>query len=806
MTSPAGKRLRILGSVLSLLVLLAGGAYFWFYAQLRSSLPQLDGSAALSGLSAQVSVTRDALGVPTIKAATRLDAARALGYLHAQDRFFQMDLLRRRGAGELAELFGKVALPLDKSTRRHGFRALAGRVFSSLDPAGRDLLTSYTAGVNAGLAALKKKPFEYLVLRQEPAPWLPEDSILIIYAMTLDLQDSSGTYELSLATLRDQLGTAGVAFFAPLISPGDAALDGSTAPLAPLPPPSNLDLRAPAKAARISPLRADALLAVQEPRESDLSPGSNNFALAGAHTATGAALVANDPHLDLAVPNIWYRAALEWREPTASRLIGVTLPGLPFLVIGSNGHIAWGLTDAYADTGDLVSINVNAIDHTLYKVPGKTELLEIEKRRDSIRVKGGDPVTIETPWTAWGPILATDGEGRPLAYHWTAHDPAATNLEFQQLESAQTVAAAVKIAHRSGIPAHNFVVGDSAGSVAWTIIGRLPMRVGFDGRLPTSWSFGDRRWDGFLPPDDVPAVVEPASGRVWTANNRILGGAALTLAGDGGYAAPPRAAQIRDGLATLENAGPKDLLGIQLDDRALFLERWQKLLLTVLTPEVVAQKPARAELRRLAENWGASANIHSAGYRLVRAFRSRTTELALTPIFAGCVEQLPTFDWSRFHYEDALWTLLHEKPAHLLDPKYASWDALLLAAADGVIADLDQQGVPLAQATWGRRNTARIMHPFGRMLPAWLGGWLNMPADQLAGDVNMPRIQTPSFGPSMRYAVSPGREEEGLFQMSGGQSGHPLSPYYRAGHSNWVQGKPGPLLPGPAVHTLTLTP
>jgi penicillin amidase len=806
MTSPAGQRLRILGSVLSLLVLLAGLAFAWGYAQLRGSLPQLDGAAALPGLGAPVTVTRDALGVPTIQAATRADVARALGYLHAQDRFFQMDLLRRRGAGELAELFGKVALPLDRSTRRHAFRALAQKVLARLNPEERAVLTAYAAGANAGLASLKKKPFEYFVLRALPAPWQPEDSVLVMYAMTLDLQDSTGSYELSLATLRDQLGTAGVAFFAPLSTPADAALDGSTAPLAPIPPASVIDLRTPAKVTRRSLPLASPRLAAIEPCEPDLSPGSNNFALSGTHTANGAGLVANDPHLDLNVPNIWYRAALEWREPAASRLVGVTLPGLPFVVIGSNGHIAWGLTDAYADTGDLVTIDVNVIDHSLYKIPSQTDLLEIEKRSDVIRVKGSDPVRLETPWTAWGPIVATDGKGRPLAYHWISDDPAATNLDFMLLESVQTVGAAVAIAHRSGIPAHNFVVADSTGAVAWTIIGRLPKRVGFDGRLPTSWTFGDRRWDGFLPPDEVPAVISPASGRVWTANNRILGGPALALIGDGGYASPPRAAQIRDDLATLEKAKPQDLLNIQLDDRAFFLDRWQKLLLTVLTPEAVAEKPARAELRRLAEHWGAVASIDSAGYRLVRAFRSHATDLALTPIFAPCVEQMPAFDWGRFHYEDALWRLLQEKPLHLLDPKYASWDALLLDAADATIAEMDKQGLSLAQATWGKRNTARIMHPFGRMLPAWLGGWLNMPADQLAGDVNMPRIQTPSFGPSMRYAVSPGHEAEGLFQMSGGQSGHPLSPYYRAGHENWVHGTPVPLLPGPTVHTLTLTP
>ena len=235
MSTPAGKRFRLLASTLSVLVLLAAVAVGWFYREMRASLPRLDGTAALPGLSANVTVARDALGVPWVRGASRADVARALGYLHAQDRFFQMDLLRRRGAGELAELFGKAALPLDQSTRVHGFRQLAEKVYARIAPAERALLENYTAGVNAGLAALSQKPFEYLVLRTTPRPWRPEDSILVIYAMTLDLQDSTGAYELSLATLRDQLGFAGVAFFAPVSTPDDAALDGTTAALAPLP-------------------------------------------------------------------------------------------------------------------------------------------------------------------------------------------------------------------------------------------------------------------------------------------------------------------------------------------------------------------------------------------------------------------------------------------------------------------------------------------------------------------------------------------------------------------------------------------
>ena len=818
MKPPLLPRFRLLASVVSVLLVLGALLIGWFYFQLRASLPQLDGAATVRGLDAAVTIERDALGVPTVRGTDRADVARALGFLHGQERFFQMDLLRRRAAGEFAELFGSAALPLDRRNRAHGFRPLAREVLARLEPDRRALLESYTAGVNAGLAALGKKPFEYGVLRATPQPWQPEDSLLVIYAMTLDVQDATGVYERSLAAVRDRFGGDALAFFAPLVTPDDAALDGTTAPLAPMPSAKVIDLRNSA-IARVSsaPRRSAPALALDTARDAGVFPGSNSFALTGAHTANGAPLLANDPHLDLRVPNLWYRAVLAWTADGAShRLVGATLPGLPFVVIGSNGHIAWGLTATYADTGDVVAVEVNAVAPSLYKLPGHDELVEIEKRASVIRVKGEKPVTLETSWTHWGPIVGTDDKERPLAYHWIAYDPAATNLEFIRLETATTAAEAVDIAHHTGIPAQNFLVADDTGHIAWTIMGPLPKRVGFDGRLPTSWSYGDRHWEGFLPPGEVPTLLSPdrspatpgpaRDGRLWTANQRLLGGDALALLGDGGYSTPPRAAQIRDDLAHLEQATPQDLLGIQLDDRAVFLGRWQTLLRTVLAPDAVAAKKSRAELRRQVEAWDGRAGADSVGYRLVRAFRDQTIARVFPPLFAACEDAMADFDWSRFNIEPALWTMLHERPAHLLNPEFKTWDALLLAAADAVVSDLQRQDTPLARATWGRRNTAHIRHPLSRAFPHWLTGWLDLPADPLPGDVNMPRVQTPSFGASLRLVVSPGHEEDGLFEMPGGESGHPLSPFYRAGHEAWVRGEPTPLLPGKTRHTLTLQP
>ncbi len=813
MSPAAAKRLRLLASALSLLVLAVLVAGGWFYFRLRASLPQLDGPVKIAGLAAPVTVERDALGVPTIRAQSRLDAARALGWLHGQDRFFQMDLLRRRSAGELAELVGAVALPLDRGVRLHQFRALAAKITAGFSAEHRALLDAYAAGVNAGLAALGEKPFEYLVLRTAPQPWRPEDSMLVNFSMWLDLQDDKGRYEHTLMTIRDQFGADSLAFFAPLLTPTDAALDGTTAPAASPPGPKVIDLRTRPKLSAISPTRTSHGFFSADLRDGATGIGSNAFALAGAHTATGAGLVANDMHLNLAVPNIWYRASLEFSTSTpvssenaARKITGVTLPGTPLVVAGSNGQIAWGLTDAYADTGDLVVVDLVPGSHGVYNAPGHDVPLEIDVRKETIVVKGGDPVPVECPWTIWGPIVGENEKHLPLAYHWLAHDPAATNLGLLELENATDVKTAVDIAHRAGVPELNFVVADSAGQIAWTIAGQLPKRVGYDGRLPTNWSFGDRRWDGLLSPGEVPSVVAPAAGRVWSANQRAVGGDGLAAIGDGGYVRGARAAQVRDDLASLEHAAPRDLLGVQLDDRALFLAAWQKLLVDTLAPTVVAQKNSRAELRALAEKWEGRASVDSVSYRLVRAFRTAVRTRVWAPIFQPCIDADEGFDWNRLDLETATWTLLKERPAHLLNPNFTSWDALLVAAADDVVAGMEQQHVPLNRATWGARNTTHIIHPLARALPAWLTGWLNMPAEPVAGDTDMPRVVGPSFGASERFVVSPGHEAEGIFEMPGGQSGHPLSPFFRAGYEAWVRGEPTPFLPGPTAHTLTLQP
>ena len=800
---PIRRAAKILGILCLAAALVAAALGAWVRQRVKASLPQLDGAASVRGLSAPVTVSRDALGVPTLSGSNRLDLARATGWIHAQDRFFQMDTLRRRGAGELAELFGKAALPLDKEARMHGFKELARQVIERESPEHRALMEAYADGVNQGLAGLAARPWEYAVLRTAPRPWTPEDTVLITYAMTLDLQESTGRYVRNLATVRNTLGRAALAFFAPLSTPGDAPMDGSVSPPAPIPAAVDLDLRS--RETGEGPPTAQVPDAAR-PWQESMSPGSNCFAVAGSLAKAGGALVASDVHLRLSVPNIWYRISLKWpgHEET-----GVTIAGAPVLVAGSTGRIAWGFTNSNAGVGDILVINPS-ISPDLYHGPDKGALVPYVHRRETVPVRGSKPEMMDFLWTVWGPVVGETPDGRVMVFHWTEDDPSATNMDIFELEDAATVGEAVAVSHRMGIPAQNFVVADSAGRIAWTVAGRLPRRVGYDGRLPVSWAFGDRRWEGLLPPDEVPTLSTPADGLLWTANNRTVGGKSLETLGDSGYAIAARARQIRDDLLALSHKGkaiePRDLLDIQLDDRALLLTRWRDLLLTTLTPKVVAEKPARAAILQSVQKWEGRAQTDSVSYRVVRAFRQAVARRVFDPVFRPCLDSDPGFSWLRLNYEEPLETILRERPAHLLDPSFSSFDQLLAAAVDDVSELYAQQGADPRTATWGQHNTARIEHPFAAALPRWASRWLAMPADPLDGDDHMPRVQDPSFGVSVHFVVSPGREGEGVLEMPGGQCANPLSPYFSAGHEAWVRGDPQPFLPGAADHTLSLDP
>jgi penicillin amidase len=776
----------------------------------------MDGERALAGLGAPVRIERDALGVPVVRGGSRLDVARATGFLHAQERFFQMDLLRRSAAGELAALFGRAALEMDREARVIRPRLVARRAVKALQADERDLLAAYTAGVNAGLAALGAPPFEYLALRSEPAEWRDEDSLLCALAMYRDLQGGQPRQESVLGLLRETLPPALADFLAPVGTEWDAPIEGEPIAMPAMPGPEVVDLRktkpavAAAQAAEPEPLAFGGFPVAFRPAgpDDDLVRGSNNWAVAGTHTVHGGALLANDMHLGISVPNTWYRLSLVFPGADGERRVtGVTLPGAPFVVTGSNGHVAWGFTNSEGDWADLVLLERDPRRFDAYLTPEGPRTLE--RGVETIEVKGEKAATLNVESTTWGPVLDIDHRGRRRALAWVALREGGLDAALYRMEAARDLDEAQALAAEAGIPNQNFVAADAAGRVGWTIIGRIPRRVGHDGSVPASWADGKNAWDGWLAAEEYPRVVDPPGGRVWTANARVVVGEKLVKVGVGGYDLGARQGQIRDGLLAIDKASEDDMLRVQLDDRALFLARWQKLLLDVLGPDAVAKDPRRAEARRLVEAWGGRASIDSVGYRVVRAFRERVRGLVLDPLLAPARAKdgkrvrpgtAPNARW-----EGPVWALVTERPAHLLDPKHPSWDALLLAAADAVLEELTKDGRRLADRTWGERNTTLIQHPLSRAVPQ-LGGLLDMPREALPGDSHMPRFQSPSAGASERFAVSPGREELGYFHMPCGESGHPLSTHYADGHAAWAKGEKTPFLPGPAVNVLTLVP
>ena len=776
--------------VLALLALLAA---VWL---LRGSLARLDGELALAGLSAPVQVQRDALGTATVDAANEADAARALGFVHAQERYFEMDLLRRSAAGELSALFGPIAIERDKAVRVHRLRARADDSLDAVAGERLPVLEAYRDGVNAGLAALGRKPWPYLLLQAEPEPWTVTDTALAGYAMFFDLQDETNSRELALWRIRENVPAALYALLAMDGSQWDAPLVGDARGNVALPGPDVLDLR------KLPAPEEKGDFEVSEPA----APGSNNFAVSGQRTADGRAIVADDMHLGLRAPNLWFRARLRYADTRAPGgkvdVSGFTLPGIPAVIVGSNGHVAWGFTNSYGDWLDFYRVDWANKARTRYRVTDGQQALRVTS--EWIRVKGGPSVELKVRETRWGPITAELDDKTSLALRWTAQLPGALNFGLADLAFAGGLDEGLAAADLAGIPAQNLVIGDSRGRIGWRLTAQLPERAGrCTATAPLAPADGCR-WSGWLPPTENPSLIDPTDGVLWTANNRTLDGEALALVGDAGYANGARAMQIRDALRAKGKLKEADLLAIQLDDRALFLARWHQALMDEAARHPGTEITALADAARV---WDGRASVDSVSYRIVRGWRLAVIERIQNGLMAPAQVALG----DRFvmpdlpQMESVAWPLLQQRPMHLLPRKFESWDALLADAARDVHGALTAQG-PLSERTWGERNTADICHPLAAALPRLARGWLCMPADPLAGDGNMPRVQAPAFGASQRMVVSPGHEADSIIHMPGGQSGHPLSPFWGAGHAAWVRGEPTPFLPGEAGYRLKLSP
>jgi penicillin G amidase len=702
-------------------------------------------------------------------------------------------------------------------------------VVAEMTPKAREVIDAYAAGVNAGLTGLGAKPFEYLLLRQEPRPWLAEDSLLVVLSMFITLQDYDGSYESTLATMSEVMPEAMVDLLVPDGTEWDTPVVGASFSVPPIPGPDVYDLRTrrsgkkeriqlpPPRQETSMPALSSGLWALGSGLpalgiDRNDAVGSNNWVISGRLTTDGAPLLANDMHLTVRVPNTWYRASLEWPlddargrpDPSGPlRLIGITLPGVPALVVGSNTHVAWGFTNTYADWSDIILLDVDPTDASRYRTPAGWR--SFDRHDEMIEVAGGNPEHLPVSWTIWGPVIAPDHRGRPRAIRWVAHDVARLAVASAALETAQTVDQAFDAVNGLGAPGQNFVVADTQGHIGWTVYGSIPRRIGFDGRLPQSWADGSRAWDGWLLPSEYPRIRDPESGRIWTANARVVDGDMLRALGDGSYEVGSRARIIRDRLMTKERFGASDLLDIQLDTSATFLARWRDLILRTLTPAAIGGSQPRMQFRDLVDRtWDGRASAGSAGYRLTRLFREEVSNAVIAFVLAECYEADATFDYRTVRRrEGPIWKLVTEQPMHLLDPEYATWDALLVAAVDRVIVRAGSEGG--LTEPWSRSNITAYRHPLSSAVP-FFGARLDMPLQPIDGDLYTPSMHWGANAPSERMIVSPGREASGIMHMPTGQSGHPLSPYYANSHRAWVNGEATPFLPGATEHTLTLTP
>lgn len=746
-------------------------AFAGAFVVLNQSLPQLDGTVQSKPLSQPAKLERDDLGQAVIHAATRDDAAYALGFAHAQDRFFQMDIQRRVAAGELSVWVGKRAIMADKKARFHQFRNRAQHILSNLPAPQRRLLTRYSQGVNDALLAFGSKPPEYWLTNFDPAPWSPEDSLLVVFSMYLDLQAEQ---------LELDLARTGVArYFGPQMLPFlqqsssyQAALDGSR--IAPYSGP-------------VPPL--DKVNKTTWHGSPPPEVGSNNWAVSGKRTDSGSAMLANDMHLGLRVPTTWYRTQLNYtRNNTAVQLTGVSLPGLPGIVVGTNGHVAWGFTNANLDNVDWVALPEDTSTSQPYA-------LSTWQQDDHFTSK---EETVEHMLTLsqYGPVRVIDNQR--YALKWVAHQPYAINLNIADMDLAQNVAAAVEVAHRIRIPLQNMVIADAAGAIAWTPAGALTGRS-----KPTATAIAPDQLSAQWATNEtnLPVIIQPDSGRIWTANSRVVSTGQLNRYGDGGYALGARAQQIRDRLFDRDTFTISDFYQIQLDNDARFLAPWHALLTRQLQ-----QRPNEfaEELNALA-NWQHCACAESVGYTLVSAFRQDIMNRLLSPVMHTLSSHGYQPNSLLRQAEPAVWQLINTEPDDWLPPGYQHWDNFYLRTWHATKARLfaHHNTHQLSQLTWGKVNQLRVAHPFADTLPL-LQGYLNMPSVAGFGDRFMPAVQQPGFGASQRLFVQPGNLDTAVLTLPGGQSGHPLSSFYRTGFNAYAEEGATPLLPGPAKHTLHL--
>lgn len=745
--------------VFALIVLLVLPPAGWLI--LRRSLPQTRGQAFVSGLQAPAEVIRDGLGIPYIYAANDRDAFFALGYVHAQDRLWQMEMLRRIGAGRLSEVLGEKALENDQFVRTLGVYRAAERDWEGMDTDTKAALQAYVDGVNAFLDEHHPLPPEFVILRFKPEPWLPADSLVTGKLLAWGLGESYG-YDLEEAELFTVLGqdrAAQLRYRYPgsgpvILPPGDLYV-GDTGPL----------------------------LEVQHSFQELLGLGgepigSNNWVVSGARSASGSPLLANDPHLGAQIPSLWYLVGLHGDRLHA---VGATLPGVPAVIIGHNERIAWGVTNMLPDVQDLFVERINPENPNQYEVNG--QWVDMEIFPSEIGVKDEDE---PLPWAAratrHGPLISdvTSQRGRALALRWTALDPGDTTLTAMLvLNYAGNWEEFLASMRKYVAPSQNFVYADVDGNIGYFAPGRIPIRASGDGSTPVPGWNDAYAWTDWIPFEALPQAFNPAQGYVVTANNRVTPeGYPYFITNR--WAAPYRAERITALVTGKPDLTVEDFARFQADQFSVQAAELLPLLLRA-QPET----PEEAQALHLLRTWDGDVGADSAGAAIYEAWYAHLYEALLGDDLGGSIGDKmlgrhdPVMLRRILSGEEAVWC------DDVLTPVVEDCAAISQKALSDALKDLTERlGANMDRWTWGKLHEMQFAHnPFSEisLLKPFFDRSVVTGGDGFTVNPAPFRLVEPYDSkhlPSYRQVIDLGNWNNSLFMHTTGQSGHLFSSHY----------------------------
>jgi penicillin G amidase len=766
----------LIGGAVSVGLLGSAAAAVW-HRLMRRPLPKVKGRIEVEGLRGQVRVRRDRWGVPHIDADLREDLHFAQGYCHGQDRLWQMDFYRRVVEGRVAEMAGEEGLAVDRLMRTLGIRRVAEREVTELEPELRAQIERFCAGVNRAAADARALPFEMQVLRLQWKPWTPVDILSLGKLLAFGLS-TNWERELLRSDLVRELGPELAARLDPVYPADNPVVDQSPFSGEGMPLVEQID-----SVRRSIGLAAEA-------------SGSNNWAVSGARSKTGSPLVAGDPHLPPSMPGIWYEVSLRHGDRFVR---GASMPGMPGVYMGQNNDVCWTFTNVMADTQDLFVEQVDG-DRYLFE----DEWRPLETRREEIVVKGRDPVVLEVQGTHHGPIvngaLGTD-QGEPLALAWqTLAEATAFAGMFELLDVASGPELVARLEGHTS-PASNLIWGDRHGSIGYKLVGRLPRRRGGCPDLPKPGWSGEFEWEGTVPYEELPEVVDPESGFLVTANNRIVGDEYphhITSDWLDGF----RAKRIEQLLEESEKHDLESFEAIQSDNLSLpGLEAARRL--CRLHPRGQRERSAIERLRC----WDGRLDPGTVAGTIYQAFLLRLgREVARSAIGDRdlCERWLDRADngftphvTSPWRWHSHLMSLWEEEDPRLIG---RPWEDLVLEALAGALDDLgDRFGPDPENWRWGHVHEMKFPHPLGDANPIFdrllnrrlRAGGAQETVSQIAYDPNDPYSAV--WAPSWRMIADPVDPDRSRWQMFTGQSGHPASPHYDDLQADWLECRTQPM-------------